>query len=218
MGDATFQEYASTIPRVANTPIPLRMQQLEKDHRGYPIFWSVYRDKSGKPHFQINDESKRIQALNTKFCPICGQTLEIMCVFVGGPQSAFHKLGAYNDPGMHPECAEYALKVCPYLAAPSYAGEVGTKTLDPANVEEHRIFVDFTADPNRPKVFVAVWSHGYSIRANLRNGRNAPSLHPVRPYRRVEYWVAGQQISRGEGHRLSYLAGLSRPTIVKCGG
>lgn len=74
-----------------NTPIPFRMSHLEVDPRGYPIPWGVYRDPTGRAHFQINDDVRRYQAIKDNLCPICGTSLFRGRWFVGGPISAFHR-------------------------------------------------------------------------------------------------------------------------------
>jgi hypothetical protein len=99
-------------------PIPALMKERQVDPRGYPIPWNVLVDSTGKAHFTINDESLRQMAIRDRLCPICGHRLWRGMWFVGGPGSALHEHGAYIDPPMHKPCAEYALKVCPYLAAP----------------------------------------------------------------------------------------------------
>ena len=38
--------------------VPERMKHLDRDHRGYPIPYIVFRDSDNKPHFTINDDTK----------------------------------------------------------------------------------------------------------------------------------------------------------------
>ena len=40
-----------------------------------------------------------------------------------------HENGAFADPPGHRACVTYALQVCPYLAAPSYAKRIDGETL-----------------------------------------------------------------------------------------
>lgn len=109
-----------------NTPIPERMKHVPTDHRGLPIPYIVQRDRQGKPMFIVNDAAKVAQCGAFGLCGICGKPLgrrpdsPSVGYFVGGPGCFYMKAGAFLDPPMHRECAEYALRVCPYIANPSY--------------------------------------------------------------------------------------------------
>src|SRR5262252_7462676 len=140
-----------------SVPIPQRMRRLKRDRRGYPIPAGVYVDDTGRPHFTINDEATRLDQIVRHCCPICGTRIKNKAeqVFVGGPQSAFHPQGAYIDLPMHPDCAAYALQVCPYLAAPHYNGRLDDRTLTAESGKVH-IMLDNTVYANRPPTFVAV--------------------------------------------------------------
>jgi hypothetical protein len=118
------------MPMISLPPVPDRMKHLETDSRGYLIPWGVYRDHTGRAHFQINDELRRLRSFRENLCPICGKSLFRGRWFVGGPMSAFHEAGAFADPPMHYECAVYALQVCPYIALPRYGRRIDDRTLD----------------------------------------------------------------------------------------
>jgi len=154
----------------------------------------VYRDHAGRPHFTINDENKRQEIIQRDLCSICAQKLLRGRWFVGGPGSAFHERGAYLDPPMHDECVHYALRVCPYLAAPSYGKRIDARTLDPDHPPT--ILIDPTLDPERPEQFVAVMATGQKfILGELVPGVPfVQFVKPKRPYLRVEWWCAGEQV------------------------
>lgn len=100
-------------------PLPHHMRKLPRDPRGYPVPW-IALDHKGKADFRVLDTKKVQQALTAKLCSICGKPMHSgEFAFVGGPLSIENRL--FNDPAMHPGCAEYALKVCPFLAAPKFA-------------------------------------------------------------------------------------------------
>lgn len=181
-----------------DVPIPLRMRDLPRDHRGFPVPINVYVDGDGRPHFTVNLEGKRVKCLMDDLCSICGKSLLRGRWFVGGPASAFHPQGAYNDPPMHDECAHYALQVCPWLAAPNYARRIDNKTLKPDDLNRLNLH-DPTMIPNRPKVFVALMAVGQMIFADAM----VPSVRPKKPFRKVEYWVAGKQVDWAEGEALA---------------
>jgi hypothetical protein len=174
-----------------NVAIPHRMQRLERDRRGYPIPVAVYRDSTGRAHFTINDEAKRQALIAGDRCPICGGKLLRGRWFVGGPQSAFHSLGAYIDPPMHNECARYALQVCPYLAVRNYDRRIEDKTLPPG---ETPILIDNTMIPERPDYFVAVMTAGQKL---IRDKMGwVQYLQPHRPYSRIEFWQHGKHVGK----------------------
>jgi hypothetical protein len=170
-------------------PIPERMKALPRDPRGYCIPVNVYRDQHGRPHFTINNSDVRDRVLARDLCGICGQPLTRGRWFVGGPLSAFHEHGAYIDPPMHHECAEYSLRVCPYLALPSYRKRIEEATLpkdDPTP-----ILIDETMLMHRPPMFVAAMARGQRL---LENGH----IVPRRPFIRVEYWRDGAMLTEAE--------------------
>lgn len=179
-----------------DVPIPLRMQGLPRDPRGYPIPANVYLDKTGQPHFTINDEPTRLRQILDDLCPICDGLLFRGRWFVGGPLAAFHPDGAFIDLPMHRECATYALMVCPYLAMPSYGKRLDAATLkrvDPASRGEV-VFMDPTQIPEKPDLFICAMSIGHTNRDNY--------VLPNRPWRRIEYWKDGMQLPDGDGQEM----------------
>lgn len=172
--------------------LPPRMRGLPLDARGYPIPFIVLRDSEGKPHFTINDDTSIAKVIKYDLCGICGQRLLRGRWFVGGPLSAFHSAGAYNDPPMHHECATFALRVCPYLALRRYTGRIEARTLtDPVQ----RILIDNTIIRDRPALFVCAMSIGHQIAPGQR-------FVPNRPWRDVEYWQNGRKITPAEADPL----------------
>jgi hypothetical protein len=113
-----------------NIEMPKRIANLPRDARGYPIPWNVFISQAGEPQFTVNDSLKHAWARQRNLCPICGEANDEIRWFVGGPKSAFLVNGWYMDLPGHEECEEYALKVCPYLATPSYRHRVDTKIYD----------------------------------------------------------------------------------------
>lgn len=180
-----------------DTPMPPRIHALPKDERGFPIPWNVLRDKNGKALFTVNDGAKHLHALTGGLCPICGDPLGEDRWFVGGPASAFHPNGWYRDLPGHCECVEFALAVCPYLAAKNY--KAVSKDFSEV-LPEGVVTRDYTQDPNRPLVFVMVRFESMEVKA-----RNADDVfvRPRRPYLEVRYWSKGVRLSEEEGTRLA---------------
>ncbi|MBO0718882.1 MAG: hypothetical protein J2P55_16335 [Rhizobiales bacterium] len=175
-----------------NVPIPDRMRYLPRDKRGLPIPFIVFRDDDGTPHFTINDEQRRRYVLARDRCAICNHALFRGRWYVGGPKCAFDPRGAYLDPPMHHECAIYALKVCPFLAAPRYGTLIDGKTLDPDKAAD-AVIVAHDTDTSRPEFFVAVMALGHKI-------VDGGCMVPKRPFRRIEFWRHGEclAIRRGD--------------------
>jgi hypothetical protein len=178
--------------------IPPRIARLDRDPRGYPIPWNVLRE-DGKPYFVVNDDRRHMTALFGGLCPICGQLLARTKWFVGGPRSAFDPRGCYIDLPMHYECAQFALRVCPWLAAPHYH-ETGrpaeSRVLPPS-----RVLVDETQIPDRPVLFVAIASTGVMVDM-AKFPAQLPRVGPIKPIIAIEYWRHGAQLDRAEGEAL----------------
>jgi hypothetical protein len=174
--------------------IPERMAKLDRDHRGYPIPYVVFRDTDGTPHFTINDEIKVTRCKTHHICPICGRELLRGRWFLGGPMSAFHPRGAYIDPPLHHECMRFAVQTCPYLISAKYTKRIDGKTLDPSKVPGVLALIDPTMDPTRPKIFVAAMAVGQTITSE-------GYVVPKHPYRGLEFWRNGvmeQKFERDE--------------------
>lgn len=178
------------------------MAKLPLDKRGYPVPWNIMRDKEGTPHFTINDHRKAKQCVVEQRCPICGDELGATRWFCGGPISAFHERGAYFDQPMHDECVHYAIQVCPYLAAPKYAGRIDTGTLKPENTPEGMLFLDPTVLPDRPEVFVLVEAIGNTVRREVIDRMEQFYLTPLKPYVNIEIWRHGAQVRHDDAKAL----------------
>jgi hypothetical protein len=184
------------------------LDQTPRDHRGYVIPYVVLRDENNRPHFTINDDTRRARVIALDLCPICSGKLWRGRWFVGGPGSAFHARGAYIDPPMHDECAHYALTTCPYLASPNYSKRIDAGTLKPS--KGLQVLLDPTVDPTRLPLFVAIMTTGQTH--NFKPNFFQDYLKPKRPYRRVEYWRHGRQLDEAEARPIveQELARLSK--------
>lgn len=101
----------------AAVPIPRRLSRRPRDSRGYPLGCLVLIKPDGTPDFRATDVSKWVAVVKGRCCSLCGESLGANIAFIGGPLS--HENRVFTDPGMHLECALYAMKVCPYLAMPN---------------------------------------------------------------------------------------------------
>jgi hypothetical protein len=184
--------------------IPRRMRHLPLDSRGYPVPAGVLIDSSGTPQFAINREDERLRYLREQRCSICGARLTGARWFVGGPLSAFAPGGSYYDPPMHWECSHYALRVCPYLAAPRYDRRLDHRRLPTSDV---LVLLDTSQRPERPELFVAILAQ----RTLLRLPYCRPSGRM-----RVEFWRHGVELDNAEGNALCACI-LARPDRATAG-
>lgn len=185
---------------VADVPIPARMAHLPRDRRGYPVPVIVMRNDDGTPLFAANDGIVARQIIAEDRCEICGGKLLRGRWFVGGQLSAFAEHGHFMDAPMHDECAHYALRVCPYLAAPNYGRLVGRTTLARSDRKGALLLDDPTEANSRPPLFIAVMTVAQEVvRGQLLPGVEDTSFVKfLRPkpgsVRRVEVWRHGEQI------------------------
>lgn len=176
------------------------MRTLAKDKRGYPVPFLVVVDKSGLPQFTINDVRKVQQCIGKKLCAICGKRFDRNPVsfkkdemwFVGGSRCFTHQHGAFLDPPAHLECAEYALRVCPFLAAPHYSGRIDTAKLKEENLPDGMAVVrtDYMP-PQLPERFGLGLCHSYRITSPNPGG----VMFLVDDWRYIEWWREGERIN-----------------------
>ncbi len=166
------------------SPVPDRMKHLDRDHRGYPVPFIVFRDSDGKPHFTINDQVKTGLCRSKDLCSICGLKLLRGRWFVGGPGSALAPTGAYIDPPTHYECMAFALRTCPYLLSAAYQKRIDGATLDPKKAPGVIGLLDTTMIPERPKAFVGVMAIGQTYTSR-------GYIVPKKPFRAMEFWRDG---------------------------
>lgn len=78
-----------------------------------PYVQVVLRD--GTPDFRAVHETKRVQALESRLCSICGRPLGYRIVFLA---HSAHQVESriYVEPPMHPVCADYAIAACAMIA------------------------------------------------------------------------------------------------------
>lgn len=169
--------------------IPVKMEHLQKDKRGYPVPFSIYRNKSGEPDFRMHDPDRLRKCMEEAKCSICGTSLNDDIWLLAGAKTALTPQGAYLDPPMHKECGTYALQVCPYLAMPSF------RKISPNEIENSNAVRMFDG---KPTVFAFVKTSGYLLIAY----RETKVIIPHRPFHHTEYWREGRQLTWNEAKAL----------------
>jgi hypothetical protein len=188
---------------VKEIPIPLDLQANDRDRRGLPIPFVVYRDLKGVPHFTINDVSVVDEVLSKKLCGLCGKPLKPDQIWlIGGPGSSFLDDGMYIDPFTHEECGRYAVQVCPFIAAPSYSKRLEGKTLKQEDVHDTAWVHDNKISPPRPLFFALARTSGFTL-VDPQDGSGQKYILPDRPWKEIEFWESGKRISEEEAKRIA---------------
>jgi hypothetical protein len=91
--------------------IPKNMEALPVTAKGYLKPWFVKGDD-----FRVMDEAKAKLSIVDHHCWICGNKMRKRFSFVGGMLSTQNRM--YSEPPCHQSCAEYAMKVCPFILLP----------------------------------------------------------------------------------------------------
>jgi hypothetical protein len=101
--------------RIADIPIPSRLAGFPLSDEGYPVPYFVpFID--GRPEFRAMDLEKFTHAVRNRRCWLCGGQLGKFLTFPIGPMCAITRTTA--EPPSHLECAEYAVRACPFLSQP----------------------------------------------------------------------------------------------------
>jgi hypothetical protein len=179
----------SLLERRLAVPWPKRMRTLERDPRGYPVPFIVLRDRYGVHQFTINDTRKVGEATSKRLCSISGKRLETSVWFAGGSRCFLHPLGAFIDPPMHYECGEYALRVCPFLAARSYARRIDDAKLADGGLPEGMGLIRAKfMQPRLPERFGYGCTSDYAPHKSDFQG----GVFTVHDWEYVEFWRSGE--------------------------
>jgi hypothetical protein len=170
-----------------NWLIPKRMRTLPRDKRGYPIPFIVMINK-GVPLFTVNDFNLVHDCITKALCSVCGKRLTDDLWFVGGSRAFLSSSGAFLDPPMHQECAEYSLRVCPFLAAPNWTRSLGSK-IAAALPEGLKLKKAEFVGPLQPELFgLGMTYHYHTLWEN-----NAPKF-VIRYWLFLEWWKNGEVV------------------------
>lgn len=173
----------------AYVEVPRALRKRPRDRRGYPIPWIVLIDRAKRPHFTINNGERTVECGRKKLCGLCGDKLRGDVAFVGGPVCFLSETGAFSDPPMHAECARYAIRVCPYLAAPSYARRIDDRTLDQSKTPGGMLIgKDQLVREDRPSAFMLGIAEAFEM---IIRTDGAPMFFARQRWRSLETWKAG---------------------------
>lgn len=147
--------------------IPRRLRARPK-WRGFPVPYLVlFID--GTPDFRITDDKKWDNVVNFRLCQLCGEKLGVHIFFIGGPKT--HESRLFYDPPMHKDCAEYAVKVCPFLARTEW--EYSTRPLPEGG---YRVETVNECDRVRPEKMGLFRTDGYKVVQVQAGGKTSRQL------------------------------------------
>jgi hypothetical protein len=95
--------------------MPLRMQRLPINERGYPVPYFVAM-LDGKWDFRAIDPEKMRHCVTKRLCWLCGDKLGQYMAFTIGPMCSVNRIN--SEPPSHLACAQYAVRACPFLNNP----------------------------------------------------------------------------------------------------
>lgn len=100
---------------VAKLDMPERVRALPVDRRGFPVPKFV-KWIDGQPDFRVVSSEHMTRCITRRVCWVCGDRLGRHVAFVCGPSSAITRRTV--EPPSHLDCAEFALKACPFIMYP----------------------------------------------------------------------------------------------------
>jgi hypothetical protein len=162
---------------------PPRIAKLKLDRRGYPVPWFVHWE-NGEPDFRIIDNGKRLRAFSAGLCWICGERMGVHQVYPIGPMCLINL--TTQEPASHRDCAEYAVKACPFLTQPR------RRRNDEGLPEGAHADGDMIA--RNPGVTALVEAKGARRFSDGRGGWLIRLIEPTR----VDWWAHGRQATRDE--------------------
>lgn len=180
------------MPSVA---VPVRLARRPRDPRGFiiPFFvaWmsngKLVTEPDGEPDFRVVDHHRMVECVKQRKCWLCGEKLGVHLAFVLGPMCTINKV--ISEPPSHRECAEYALKVCPFLTRPRMRRN--EKDLPTDHVEAAGR--PFERNPGISAMWIT-----RSYRPFKAHGGNQGVLFNVGPAEQVQWWKEGRLATRQE--------------------
>jgi hypothetical protein len=151
---AERRNYNVAIERLA---MPVRIQKLPIDARGYPVPRFV-KWIDGVPDFRVVDPDFMARALRNRLCFVCGEKMGAYMALVTGPMCVCS--GTVSEPGQHLACAQFVVRACPFITQPNRArnehglpeDKVEAGIMIKRNPGVTAIYVTKTITPFRPPI------------------------------------------------------------------
>src|SRR3981189_2409882 len=100
---------------IRHIPMPDRFKKLPISDKGFPIPYFV-GELDGRRDFRVIRPDAIAACFNKRLCWLCGEKLGQYLAFVIGPMCSVNRVS--SEPPSHRECAEYAVRACPFLSRP----------------------------------------------------------------------------------------------------
>jgi hypothetical protein len=100
---------------IRHIPMPDRFKKLPISEKGFPTPYFV-GEHEGKRDFRVIHPGRIAECYNKRLCWLCGEKLGQYLAFVIGPMCSINRIS--SEPPSHRECAEYAVRACPFLSKP----------------------------------------------------------------------------------------------------
>jgi hypothetical protein len=175
---------------------PDRIKTLSIDHRGFRVPWFV-KWINGKPDHRIIDREKLMRAYKEDRCLVCGEPLGRYRASILGPMCVVNR--TISEPPSHRDCAEYALRECPFLSIPE-------KKRHERNLPEERSSPRGMPIMRNPGV-AALWISSGVTPFTAHAGVVGVLFHVNEPYEVV--WYCEGRLATREEVEASLQAGLS---------
>jgi hypothetical protein len=100
--------------------------------RGLPIPVSSGRDPiTGAGRFGVNDPVAKLVCGLSRACGVCGLALCATIVFLAVDHGMDPARLAFSDPGMHEQCAEASMALCPFIQRERVPRRAGARAAKP---------------------------------------------------------------------------------------
>src|SRR5919109_3273669 len=109
------------LPVFRGYPVPFFVDYICKnplhaEPNGNPVTHEVGSSCMSEPEFRAMDPRKLKRCYQERLCWVCGEPLGKYLAFVIGPMCAVNRIT--SELPNHRECAEWAVKACPFLSMP----------------------------------------------------------------------------------------------------
>lgn len=98
--------------------MPPRMARRPVSDKGFPVpYFVTAKDEHGNWDFRFVHPRMPLEIAKRGVCWLCGEKLGQYLAFVIGPMCSINRVS--SEPPSHRDCAEYAIKACPFLSKPN---------------------------------------------------------------------------------------------------
>lgn len=173
---------------IRDIPIPARMARRPVSAKGFPVpYFVTTKDEAGEWDFRRVESAPIVACIKRKLCWLCGEPLGQYVAFVIGPMCAVNRVS--SEPPSHRDCAEYAIKACPFLSRPN----MRRNDADLSEGEKNRAIGGFAITHN-PGVSLLWITKSYKPFGDGRGGLLIQIGPPLETY----WYKERRQATRGE--------------------